>query len=443
MPKDGKIHLIKYAPPPSNLPIYQRVDPRMVSFFGRTNYEAALEEKKFIFGINRADRTRHMYIIGKRGVGKTKLTETLIRQDIAYGYGVCVIDPDGDLISSILDFIPEERAADVIVIDPSDTQHSVAFNPLADVEPQLRHQVARGLVEIIERQFGNTWNGQIEHLFRFACLALLDYPYATFKDFVTILKDIDFRMEVAEHSKDETVKRFWVTEFRAWADKYEAEAVTPLINKLWAFIANPFLKGMFAEKTNKIDFDGVLSGEKIVLINLAKGKIGDDNASLLGSLCILKLQEAGIARAADKENARRDFYLYIHEFQGLVTNTFLNFLAESRKYGIAQTISHQYTTQLNSDAFASVLGAIGTMVVFRVGGDDATRLERELTPVFSAKDMINLGMREFYIKLTIEGNAYDPFSAETLELLEPPRESLRVKILERSRRQYATSANRG
>ncbi|MSR76325.1 MAG: hypothetical protein EXS68_01925 [Candidatus Ryanbacteria bacterium] len=437
MPKDGKIHLIKYAPPPSKLPIYQRVDPREVSFFGRTNYEAALEEKKFIFGINRADRTRHMYIIGKRGVGKTKLMETLVRQDIAYGHGVCVIDPDGDLIASILDFIPEERASDVIVIDPSDIQHSIAFNPLADVEPELRHQVARGLVEIVERQFGNTWNPQIEHVFRFACLALLDYPRAAFKDFVTILKEVDFRMEVAEHIQDDMVRRFWQHEFRAWADKYEAEAITPLVNKLWAFIANPFLKGMFTEKHNKIDFDAILAGEKIVLINLAKGKIGDDNASLLGSLCILKLQEAGIARAVDKENTWRDFYLYIHEFQGLVTNTFLNFLAESRKYGIANTISHQYATQLDSDAFASVLGAIGTMVVFRVGGDDAVRLERELAPIFSAKDLINLGMREFYIKMTIDGNAYDPFSAETLELLESPHESSRAKILERSRKQYA------
>jgi hypothetical protein len=437
MPKDGKIHLIKYAPPPSKLPIYQRVDPREVSFFGHTNYEAALEEKKFIFGIKRTDRMRHMYIIGKRGVGKTKLTEALIRQDIAYGYGVCVIDPDGDLVSGVLDFIPEERIGDVLVIDPSDTQHPVAFNPLAGVEPELRHQVARGLVEIIERQFGNAWNPQIEYILRFACLALLDYPRASFKDFVTLIKDVDFRMEVAEHIQDEMVRRFWQHEFRAWADKYEAEAITPLVNKLWAFIANPFLKGIFTEQSNKVDFDSALAEEKVILINLAKGKIGDANASLLGSLCILKLQEAGMGRAGDKQRKWRDFYLYIHEFQGLVTNTFLNFLAESRKYHIAQTISHQYTTQLDTDAFASVLGAVGTMVVFRVGGDDATRLERELAPVFSAKDMINLGMREFYIKMTIDGNAYDPFSAETLDLLEPPRESLRAKIVERSRRQYA------
>ncbi|MEK7650026.1 MAG: type IV secretion system DNA-binding domain-containing protein [Patescibacteria group bacterium] len=443
MPKDGKIHLIKYAPPPSKLPIYQRVDPRAVSFFGRTNYEAALEEKKFIFGIKRADRMRHMYVIGKRGVGKTKLMESLIRQDIAYGYGVCVIDPDGDLVSSILDFIPEERVADVIVIDPSDTQYSVAFNPLAGVESELHHQVARGLVEIMERQFGNAWNSQIEYIFRFACLVLLDYPRATFKDFISLLKDIDFRMEAATHCQDEMVKHFWQQEFRAWADKYEAEAITPLVSKLWTFIANPFLKDIFAQKDNKVDFDEAIAGGKIILINLAKGKIGDDNANFFGSLCILKLQEAGIRRASDKQTERQEFYLYIHEFQGLATSAFLNFLAESRKYGIANTITHQYAAQLDANTFASVLGAVGTMIVFRVGGDDATRLERELAPVFSAKDMINLGMREFYIKMTIDGNAYDPFSAETLDLLEPPHESFRTKILERSRRQYAVGAARG
>ena len=443
MPKDGKIHLIKYAPPPSKLSIYQRADPREVSFFGRTNYEATLEEKKFIFGIKRVDRTRHMYIIGKRGVGKTKLMEALIRQDIAYGYGVCVIDPDGGLISGVLDFISEERALDVMIIDPSDTEYSVAFNPLAGVKLELRHQVAQGLVEIMERQFGNAWNSQMEYIFRFACLALLDYPRATFKDFITLFQDIDFRAEVSEHCTDEMVKRFWVTEFRAWSDKYEAEAVTPLTNKLWAFVANPFLKGIFTRKDNKIDFGGALLDQKIILINLAKDKIGDDNASILGALCVLKLQEAGIVCAARTEDERRDFYLYIHEFHGLATNAFSRFLAESRTYGIVHTISHHYTTQLNTDVFASILGAVGTLIVFRVGGDDATRLEREFAPIVSAKDMINLGMREFYVKMIIDGNAYDPFSAETLELLGPTHESSRTRIIECSRRQYAIGRSKG
>ncbi len=437
MPKEGKLHLIKYAPPPSRLPVYQRVNPKDVSFFGRTNYEAALEEKKFVFGIKRVDRRRHVYMVGKSGVGKSKLLELLIRQDVAYGEGFCLMDPHGDVISAILDFIPEERVDDVIIIDPSDTQFPVSFNPLANVQPELKHQATQGLIEVMEKQFGANWTPRLEHVFRFTCLALLDYPYATMRGMISMLTDRNYRQKVVEYIEDDMVKRFWAIEFADWSEKFDTDAIIPLVNKLGQFISNPLLRNIFAQRENKIDIEEIMNQKKILLINVSKGKLGEENSSFFGSMFITKIHQAGMARAAMPEKDRTDFYLYIDEFQNLVTQTFENLFSESRKYGICNTVAHQYTAQLLPSVLATVLGNTGTMVIFRVGGDDAAKLEKEMTPVFTAKDMINLGMKEFYIKMTIDGDTYDPFSAETLSVLPPAYESMRNQIIAQSRRKYA------
>ena len=438
MPKEGKLHLIKYAPPPSRLPIYQRVDPRLVSFFGRTNYEAALEEKKFVFGIKRVDRRRHMYVVGKSGVGKTKLLELLIRQDIAFGHGLCLMDPHGDVVDSVLDFVPEERIDDVIVIDPPDTQYPVSFNPLANVQPELKHQATQGLIEVMEKQFGANWTPRLEHVFRFTCLALLDYPHATMRGMISMLTDRNYRQKVVEYIEDDMVKRFWAIEFADWSEKFDTDAIIPLVNKLGQFISNPLLRNIFAQKENKVDIEQIMNTKKILLINLSKGKLGEENASFFGSMFITKIHQAGMARADMPEKNRTDFYLYADEFHNLVTDTFENLFSESRKYGICNTVAHQYTAQLTPRVLATVLGNTGSIVIFRVGGDDAVKLEAEMTPVFTAKDMINLGMKEFYIKMTIDGDTYDPFSAETLSVLPPPHESLRAEIIAASRKKYAT-----
>ena len=437
MPKEGKLHLIKYAPPPSRLPVYQRVDPRDVSFFGRTNYEAALEEKKFIFGIKRVDRRRHMYLIGKSGVGKSKLLELLMRQDIAYGHGLCIMDPHGDDITALLNYIPEERIDDVILIDPADTAFPVAFNPLANVPPELKHQATQGLIEVMEKQFGANWTPRLEHVFRFTCLALLDYPHATMRGMISMLTDRNYRQKVVEYIEDDMVKRFWAIEFADWSEKFDTDAIIPLVNKLGQFISNPLLRNIFAQKENKINIEEIMKTKKILLINLSKGKLGEENSSFFGSMFITKIHQAGMARAAMREEDREDFYLYSDEFHNLVTDTFENLFSESRKYGICNTVAHQYTAQLTPRVLATVLGNTGTIIVFRVGGDDASHLEKEMTPVFMSKDMINLGQQEFYIKMTIDGNTYDPFSAETLKVLPPPYPSNAERIIELSRQKYA------
>lgn len=436
MPKEGKIQIIKYAPPPPDLPVYGQVDPAEVCFFGRTNYEAGLESKRFIFGIKRNDRRRHFYIIGKSGVGKSKAMELMIRQDIAYGHGLCIIDPHGDIIETTLEFIPKERIKDVVLIDPSDVNFPVSFNPLFNVAHELKHQVTQGLIEVLKKQFGANWTPRLEHVFRFTCLALLDYPNATMQGMIKILTDRNYRQKVVEYIQDEMVKRFWAIEFADWSEKFDTDAIIPLVNKLGQFLSNPLLRYIFGQKDNKIDIETIMNEKKILLINLSKGKLGEENSAFFGSMFITKIYQAGMARAAMPEKDRKDFYLYVDEFQNVVTDTFINILTESRKYGIALTLAHQYRAQLPQQIMATILGNAANIMVFRVGGEDAYFLEKEMTPICKASDMINLGMQEFYIKMIIDGEVYDPFSAETLNIKPATHPSYKSEIVKNVHETY-------
>ncbi len=438
MASEGKVQIIKYAPPPSELPMLGNVRPTDVSFIGRTNYVAALEEKRFIFGIKRKDRRRHLYIIGKSGVGKSKLLELLLRQDIAHGHGLCLLDPHGDVIEEMLSFVPEDRIEDVCIINPADFEFPVSFNPLANVDPAFKHQLAQGLIEVLAKQFGANWTPRLEHVFRFTTLALLDYPYATMSGMISMLTDRNYRQKVVEYIQDDMVKRFWAIEFADWSEKFDTDAIIPLVNKLGQFLAYPMLRNIFGQTGNKVRLEDLMQQKKIIFINLSKGRIGEENSSFFGSMFITKIKQAGMARAALPEDQRDDFYVYADEFQNLVTDTFENLMSEARKYGLCLTMAHQYIGQLLPKVQAAVLGNVGSMITFRVGGEDAIRLEAEMTPIFRARDMINLGMQEFYIKLMIDGESYDPFSAETLKIMPPPHPSYKDRIVEASRKKFAT-----
>ncbi len=437
MANSNKIQIIKYAPPPPELPVLGEIDPREVCFIGRTNYAAALEEKRYVFGIKRIDRRRHLYIIGKSGVGKSKLQELMIRQDIAYGYGVCVIDPHGELIDDILEFVPEDRIEDVCIIDPSDEAFPVSFNPLANIDSGFKHQLTQGLIEVLKKQFGSNWTPRLEHVFRFTVLALLDYPYATMRGMISMLTDRNYRQKVVEYIEDDMVKRFWAIEFADWSEKFDTDAIIPLVNKLGQFLSDPMLRNIFGQIENKVDLEKLMNDKKIVFINLSKGKIGEENASFFGAMFITKIKQAGMARAKLAKEDRHDFYLYVDEFQNLVTDTFENILSEARKYGLNLTVAHQYVNQLLPKVQQAVMGNVGSMITFRIGGEDAVKLKPEYAPIFDVKDMINLGIGEFYIKMTIDGESYDPFSAETLKVLPPTHPSYRERVIEASRRKYA------
>jgi hypothetical protein len=437
MPKPNRVQIIKYSPPPPELPVYGKVKPEEVSFIGRTNYVASLEEKKFIFGIKRADRRRHLYIIGKSGVGKTKLLELFIRQDVSYNHGLCLIDPHGDVIDAMLDYIPKERIEDVCIIDPADIDFPVSFNPLSNVDPMFKFQLTQGLIEVFQKQFGANWTPRLEHVFRFTCLALLDYPHATMRGMISMLTDRNYRQKVVEYITDDMVKRFFAIEFADWSEKFDTDAIIPLVNKLGQFLSDPLLRNIFGQKENKIDISKLMNEGKIILINLSKGRLGEENSSFLGSIFLTKIKQAGMERAAIPEKERNDFYLYVDEFQNIVTQTFENILSEARKYGLNLTIAHQYVGQILPKVHQAVLGNVGSVICFRVGGEDAVKLKPEFAPIFDVKDMINLAVTEFYIKMTIDGESYDPFSAETLRVLPPTHPSNREEILEASRRKYS------
>ncbi len=441
MAKLNKIQLIKYAPPPPELPEYGKVPTEEVSFIGRTNYVAALEEKRYVFGIKRVDRRRHLYIIGKSGVGKSKLQELMVRQDIAQGHGVCVIDPHGEFIDDILDFIPENRIEDVCIIDPSDIEFPASFNPLANVDPTFKHQLTQGLIEVLEKQFGSNWTPRLEHVFRFTTLALLDYPYATMRGMISMLTDRNYRQKVVEYIEDDMVKRFWAIEFADWSEKFDTDAIIPLVNKLGQFLSDPMLRNIFGQKENRIDIEKVMNEKKILMINLSKGKIGEENSSFFGAMFLTKIKQAGMARAKLDHALRYDFYLYVDEFQNVVTDTFENILSEARKYGLNLTVAHQYVGQLLPKVQQAVLGNVGSIISFRLGGDDAIKLKAEFAPVFDTKDLINLGVGEFYIKMTIDGESYDPFSAETLKVLPPTHPSYRQQVIDASRRKFSIPAD--
>src|SRR3989339_433708 len=437
--KDTKVQIITHAPPPPDLPIYQRVDPKDVSFFGRTNYVAALEEKRFIFGIKRHDRRRHMYIVGKSGVGKSKFLELLIRQDVGFGHGLCLIDPHGDVIEEILNFVPENRIKDVVFIDPSDTKFPVSFNPLQNVDPDMKHQLTQGLIEVLEKQFGANWTPRLEHVFRFTVLALLDYPHATMRGMISMLTDRNYRQKVVEYIEDDMVRRFWAIEFADWSEKFDTDAIIPLVNKLGQFLSDPLLRNIFGQKENKIDISELMNQEKIILINISKGRLGEENSSFLGSIFLTKIKQAGMERAAIPEDERKDFYLYVDEFHNVVTQTFENILSEARKYGLNLTMAHQYVGQIITKVHQAVLGNCGSIITFRIGGEDAVKMKPEFAPLFEVKDMINLAVGEIYVKMTIDGESYDPFSAETLRVLPPTHVSYRKEIMEASRRKFSIS----
>ena len=346
------------------------------------------------------------------------------------------MDPHGDVIEDVLAAIPERRIEDVCIIDPSDAQFPCSFNPLSNVDISFKHQLTQGLIEVMEKQFGANWTPRLEHVFRFTTLALLDYPHATMRGMISMLTDRNYRQKVIEYIEDDMVKRFWAIEFADWSEKFDTDAIIPLVNKLGQFLSDPMLRNIFGQKQNRIDLEKLMNEEKIVLINLSKGRLGEENSSFFGAMFVTKIKQAGMSRARLPEKERKDFYFYIDEFQNVVTETFENLMSEARKYGLCLTIAHQYMGQLIPKVLSAVLGNTGTIITFRVGGADAVVLEDEFAPIFKVKDMINLGKQEFYIKEMIDGESYDPFSARTLKVMPPSHGNFKDRIIEASRRKF-------
>lgn len=405
-----------------------------VTIFGAVNYRNSQKS----FGIKRDDRRRHMYIIGKTGMGKTTLLENLIISDIINGEGCCYIDPHGDTAEKILDFIPPHRINDVVYINPADTSFPIAFNILEAVEETHKHLIASGIVSVFKKQFAESWGPRLEYILRNAVMALLDYPGSTLLGVMRILVEKDYRDKVIERITDPVVRSFWVNEYTKWNDRVLQEVISPIQNKVGQFLSNFLIRNIVGQVKSTIDLRDIMDNRKILILNLSKGRIGEDTMQLLGSMIVTKLYMAAMSRVEIPEIERKDFYLYVDEFQNFATESFADILSEARKYRLNLIVAHQYIEQLPEEVQASVFGNVGTLVCFRVGAADAERLVLEFTPFFEEEDLVNLPAFAIYLKLMIDGVSSDPFSAATLPpLFDDYRTNSRDKVIAVSRERYS------
>ncbi len=408
------------------------MDTNEINFFGLTTFRN--QRKKF--GIRPDDRRRHVYAIGKTGMGKTVMMENMVIQDIQKGNGVAFVDPHGEAAERLLDFIPSKRVNDVIYFNPADIDYPIAFNVMEKVDFRYRHLVAGGLMGVFKKVWPDVWSARMEYILNNSILALLEYPDSTILGINRMLADPEYRKKVVDKITDPVVKSFWVTEYARYTQRYEVEATAAIQNKVGQFISNPLIRNIIGQTKSTINMRKVMDEGKILILNLAKGRVGEDNSRLLGALLITKLQLAAMSRVDIPEEERRDFYLYVDEFQNFATISFANILSEARKYRLSLTLGHQYITQMEEEVRDAVFGNVGTLVVFRVGAEDAEFLEREFTPEFLATDLVNLAKYNVYLKLMINGVAGRPFSAETLAPFPLPEESYKEKIIKASRERY-------
>ena len=425
----------KTAEPPAKLPLLTgnpAVDED-ISAFGLTNFRGINHQ----FGLLRRDRSRHVYIIGQTGAGKSGLLELFALSDIYYNQGYCIIDPHGDFAVNNLRFIPKSRIKDVVYFNPADTAHPVAFNPLELSDPTRKPNVSSEVIGVLKRMFGESWGPRLEHILRYTLLALLDRPETTLLDISRMLTDKDFRKETLDYCKDVTVLQFWKQEFGTWNDKQVTESIAPVLNKVGAFTANPIIRNIVGQPKSSFDIRKIMDEGKILVVNLSKGLIGEDNAGILGAFLVTKVQLAAMSRSDIPDvKDRRPFYLYVDEFQNFATDSFAVILSEARKYGLNLTVANQYIAQMTDSVRDAVFGNVGTTISFRVSADDAPLLVKQFEPTFDASDLIQMNNLHFIISMIINGEKVPAFSATTLSIPSPTEDNLE-EIIASSRETYS------
>lgn len=407
------------------------MENKEIILFGQTTFRG--DKKRF--GIKADDRRRHVYIIGKTGMGKTELLKNMAVQDIKKGYGLGFIDPHGEASEELIKFIPEERIKDVVYFNPSDIDRPIAFNIMEDVDPDYRHLIAGGMMGVFKKIWPDVWSSRMEYILNNAVLALLEVKGSTLLGINRLLADAEWRTEIIEKVKDPVVKAFWTKEFSRYSQRYETEATAAIQNKIGQFISSPLIRNIIGQEKSTIDIRKIMDERKILIVNLSKGRIGEDSSRLLGALLVTKLQLAAMSRVDIPEQERNDFVLYIDEFQNFSTDSFASILSEARKYRLSLILAHQYIGQMEEKVRDAVFGNVGTMITFRVGAEDGEFLEREFSPEFYSTDLVNLSKQNIYVKLMIDGLTSRPFSAETL----PPvvsEKSYEEEIIKLSREKY-------
>jgi hypothetical protein len=426
------IVLSRKGPPPRAVP--GTINDPQVSFFGHTNFR----DQTVPFGIRRFDRRRHLYALGKSGNGKSCLLQLLIKGDIDAGFGCAVLDPHGDLVDDILKLVPKHRTKDVVLFDPSDVSHPPCFNPMEPMRPDLKMRVTLSFLETFKRVLGGRWSDKMDHILRYAMIALLNIPGSSIVSLRRILSDEEFRDEVVRRCPDDSVRRFWDVEYKARRSEFDEGPVSQLLNRLDELLATDLLRNILGQPQNLFDFRDFMDNRKIVLIKMPKGLLGAQNAALLGSLVIWKVYEAAMSRADIPAEQRQDFYFYIDEFQNFATDSFGEILSESRKYRLCLTFANQFLGQLPGSVQETVFGNVASLLCFRTGASDADKVSNEFKPRFAANDLLNLPLREFYVKMSIDGEVQEAFSGRTLDLIFPHEVEATIKeCLQSSRSKYA------
>ncbi len=404
-----------------------------ITYFAKTNFRGT----DHVFGIKEDDRRRHIYVIGKTGMGKTNLLENMIISDIRAGRGVAVIDPHGDLAEAVLNFIPASRINDVIYFNPADADYPIAFNVMEHVDSKYRHLVASGLIGVFKKIWADSWGPRLEYLLRNVILALLEYPGSTLLGVPRMFIDKEYRKKVVSKVTDPVVKAFWLNEFTKYSSQFTVDAISPIQNKVGQFLSSSLVRNIISQTQSTINMRDIMDNKKIFIVNLAKGKIGEDYSALLGAMLITKIQLAAMGRADIPEEERKDFYLYVDEFQNFATESFAGILSEARKYRLNLIVAHQYIGQLEEEVRDAIFGNVGTLISFRVGAADAEWLEKEFEPVFMMNDLVNLAKYDIYLKLMINGVTGDAFSASTLPPGDVAEKSNVEKIIKVSRERYS------
>jgi hypothetical protein len=412
-------------------------NPEKITYFAETDSR----NRRVSFGIKAKDRLKHVYVIGKTGMGKSTLLENMAVQDIKGNEGMAFIDPHGKTADLLLEYVPPERIKDVIYFAPFDTEYPISFNVMEDVGPDKRHLVVSGLMSAFKKLFGEeSFSDRMQYILQNTILALLEYPESTMLGINRMLTDKAYRDKVVANVTDASVKTYWTQEFANYTERFAAEATPAIQNKIGQFTSNPLVRNIIGQKKSSFDFRKLMDEGKIMIINLSKGRVGEANANLLGSMLITKIYLSAMSRADKPETELQklpNFYLYVDEFQSFANESFADILSEARKYKLNLTIAHQYIEQMAEEVRAAVFGNVGTMITFRVGAYDAEILEKEFAPTFTAEDLVNLGSYQIYLKLMIDGIGSQPFSARTMAPIEKPATSSVEEILRNSRRVYA------
>lgn len=424
---------------PDNLPVStdNEEEQKDINFFARTEFRNA----PATFGIKRDDRRKHLYIVGKTGTGKSTMIANMAINDMRNREGVAVVDPHGDLSDILLDFVPSHRINDIAYLDPSDTDHPFHLNPLEVKNEAFRELVASGIVSIFYKLYHYSWGPRLEYILRNTILTLLHVPGATLLQVPELLTNEHYRAKVVEKLSDQVLKNYWINEFNKMPPQLKSEAISPILNKVGQFLSSQTIRNIVGHPTSTIDLETMMNEGNIVIVNLSQGKLGEDNSALLGAMIITKMQLAAMNRVYQAEELRRDFYLYVDEFQNFATNSFIKILSEARKYRLCLTLANQYIGQIDEEVQKAIFGNAGSLVSFGVGAADARILSREFGEKYEEAELVGLGNYQTVLKLAIDNHTSQPFSATTLPLPRS-RNQNRDKVIRSSRERYGKSVNK-